>query len=98
MRNVTRMAVRMSAVALALGVMSGCTYVTKEQLDSVASTANNALSEARSARSAADSAATAARQAQAAAEAAQRSADEALACCRDNSDKIERLFERTMQK
>lgn len=98
MKNSTRNVLRTVAVAVAFGLTTGCTYVTKEQFDAVSSTANNALSEARAAKSAADSAAAAARQAQSTAEAAQRTADEALACCRDNSDKIERLFEKAMKK
>lgn len=89
---------RSAALALLLGLSTGCATITQEQFDAVQSTANNALSEARSARSAADSAAAAARSAQSAANAAQRTADEALACCRDNSDKIERMFEKAMTK
>lgn len=90
--------VRLSAVALALGLAAGCSTVTKEQLDAVSSAANSALSEARAAKSAADNAASVANQAKAAAEAAQRTADEALACCKDNSAKIEKLFESKMMK
>ncbi|MCC7412928.1 MAG: hypothetical protein IT495_15040 [Gammaproteobacteria bacterium] len=98
MRNVSRNVLRVSALALVLGLATGCSTVTKEQFDAVSSTANNALSEARAAKSSADAAMSAAKQAQSAAEGAQRTADEALACCRDNSDKIERLFEKTMRK
>ncbi len=89
---------RLTALVLAFGLASGCAYITQEQFDAVSSTANNALSEARSAKSAADGAARAAADASAAAARAQSTADQALACCNDNSEKIERMFEKAMTK
>lgn len=98
MQESHRTFVRSAALALVVGLAAGCTTITQEQLDAVKSTANNALSEARAAQSAANDAAAAARSAQSSADAAQRTADEAIACCRDNSDKIERMFEKAMTK
>jgi len=98
MQYMSKVLARCAALALVTILFAGCAAITQEQFDAVKSTANNALSEARSAKSAADGAASAARSAQSAANAAQRTADEALACCRDNSDKIERMFEKAMTK
>lgn len=89
---------KVSAVAFVLALASGCTQITKEEFEAVKSTANTALSEARAAKSAADSAASAAAAAQSTADEAKRLADEATACCRANSDKIEKLFKEKMKK
>jgi len=94
---------RLSALVLTVGLAAGC--ATTDQINSLTTTANNALSEARSAMSAAgaaqstaDRALAAANSASAAASQAQQSAGSALSCCNDNSDKIERMFERAMRK
>lgn len=89
---------RLVLLALAFATATGCAYITQEQFDAVSSAANSALSEARAAKSSADDASRAAGNAAAAAARAQSTADQALACCNDNSEKIERMFERAMQK
>jgi paraquat-inducible protein B len=93
-KNITRV----SAIALALGLASGCTTITQEQLDAVAATANNALSEARSAASQANNALGVANEAAAAAQQAQQTADAALACCNENRDRMDRMFQEGMRK
>jgi predicted nucleic acid-binding Zn-ribbon protein len=90
--------IKVSAVAFALALASGCAQVTKEEFEAVKSTANTALSEARAAKSSADSAASAAAAAQSTADEAKRMAAEANACCQANSDKIEKLFKEKMKK
>ena len=88
----------MTAVAVALGVLSGCASVKPEQLAAVEAKISSAVSEARAASSAAKSALDAANAASAAAAKAQSTADAALACCGENKDRIERMFEQTMKK
>ncbi len=89
---------RLSAVALAAALASGCATITQEQLDAVAATANTALSEARDASAAASNAQNVASEAAYSASQAQKAAESALACCNGNADKIERMFEKAMSK
>jgi uncharacterized protein HemX len=89
---------RVSAIALALGLATGCTTITQEQFDAVAATANNALSEARAASSQANNALGVANEAAAAASQAQQTADAALACCNENRDRLDRMFQEGMRK
>ncbi len=102
MKNVRKvvMACAASAVLLAAG---GC--ASTDEIESVRSTAVEALNEARAAKSAADSAAATAAEAksiatsaQSAANRAAQAASEAQACCRANTDRIERMFEKSMSK
>ncbi|MGH8646877.1 MAG: Lpp/OprI family alanine-zipper lipoprotein [Gammaproteobacteria bacterium] len=87
---------RVTAISLLVGLMAGC--ATTSQLEEVRATANNALSEARAAGTKADEALSAANSASSAAQAAQQAADNAQACCNDNADKLDRMFERAMRK
>lgn len=95
--------VKVTFLAAVLMVLGGC--ATVEQLNEVRaiaenaqSAANNAASAAGSASSAADSAAAAANQAASAASEAQSAADAAMACCNENTSKLDRMFEKAMQK
>ncbi len=97
MQNIKNIA-RVSALALAAALATGCATVTQEQLDAVQATANSALSEARSASAQASNANKVASEAAYAAQQAQKTADAALACCNDNADKIESMFEKAMMK
>ena len=94
LKNVTRIA----ALVCSVGLMAGCATVTQQQLDEVRAVANNALSEARSATERANNAHTVASDAAYAASEAQKKADAALQCCNDNSDKIDRMFQKAMRK
>ena len=91
-----RTLVKVTFFAAVLMILGGC--ATVEQLNEVRAIAENAQSVANSAASAADSAMSAANQAMDAAKAAQSAADAALACCNENSSKLERAFEKAMQK
>ncbi|MGE0383741.1 MAG: alanine-zipper protein [Gammaproteobacteria bacterium] len=93
-----RNVVRVGALAIAVAMTSGCYQITKEQFESVKSTADNALSAANAAKSAADSAASVANSAKAAADAAQRTANEALACCKDTNSKLDELLHKKGMK
>jgi hypothetical protein len=90
--------IRFLTLALSVGLFSACATVTPEQLASVEAKANNAANEARSARQAADGAVQRASEAASAAERAQSTADSAVSCCRENTDKVERMFKKAMQK
>jgi len=98
MQKTLSVAVRMTVVAVAFGALSACATVKPEQLAAVEAKASSAMSEARSASSAAKAAMDAATAAGAAAASAQSSADAAMACCSENKDRIERMFEQTMKK
>ena len=98
MKKTLSLTIRMAIVAVILGGLSACATVKPEQLAAVEAKANSAMSEARSASSAAKSAMDAATAAGTAAAAAQSSADAAMACCGENKDRIERMFEQMMKK
>ena len=89
---------RLGVIAGALALMYGCATVTPEQLSAVESKASSALSEARAAASTANGAMKLASEAAEAAKQAQSAADAAMACCSENKDRIERMFEQTMRK
>lgn len=82
-----------AAVLMALG---GC--ATVEQVNEARALAESAQAAASAAAAAADSATAAANQAMDAAKAAQAAADAANACCNENSSKLDRMFEKAMQK
>ncbi|MDA0823909.1 MAG: Lpp/OprI family alanine-zipper lipoprotein [Proteobacteria bacterium] len=98
MQKILSLTLKMTAIAVTLGVLSGCASVKPEQLAAVEAKASSAESAARSAESAAKSALDAANAANAAAAKAQSTADAALTCCGENKDRIERMFEHTMKK
>ena len=98
-----RTLVKVTFLAAVLMILGGC--ATVEQLnevraiaESAQSAANSAASAADSAAGAANSAAAAANQAMDAASAAQSAADAAMACCNENTSKLDRMFEKAMQK
>ncbi len=72
--------------------------VKPDQLAAVEAKISSAMSEARSASSTAKNALAAATAASEAAAKAQATADDALSCCNDNKNRIERMFEQTMKK
>ena len=90
--------VRIATVTAVMAGLTACATVKPEQLAAVEAKASSAMSEARSASSAAKSAMDAATAASEAAAKAQSTADAALACCGENKDRIERMFEQTMKK
>ena len=98
-----RTLVKVTFLAAVMMILGGC--ATVEQLnevraiaESAQSAANDAGSAASSAASAADSAAAAANQAMEAAGSAQSAADAAMACCNENTSKLDRMFEKAMAK
>ncbi|MEQ8234972.1 MAG: alanine-zipper protein [Gammaproteobacteria bacterium] len=96
---------QLPVLCLVLGFTSACSTVSPEQLSAVEAKATSAMSDARKAASDAAAALKAAQSAQEAANAAQATADSAkstaeaaMACCNENKDRIERMFEKTMKK
>lgn len=83
-------------IAMVLGLLGGC--ATTEQIAQIQATADRALATANSASSSADNALSTANRALDAARNAQSAAESAQACCNDNATKIDRAFERAMQK
>jgi uncharacterized lipoprotein YajG len=88
--------IKASLIAAALVLISGC--ATTEQIEAIRATADRALSAANNAQSTADRALSAANSASDSARDARSAADAAMACCNDNSTKIDRMFEEAMQK
>lgn len=91
---------KVSAIALVLGLGSGCATNGDAQAtaDAAARDAAAAKSAAEAARAAADSAAQAAAAAQSTADQALAAANEAQACCDANRDRLERMFQRSQAK
>jgi murein lipoprotein len=87
---------RVAGLALSLGLVGGC--ATTSQLDEVRGIANSALEEARAARQESSSAQSTASEAASAASEAKAAADAAQACCNEQADKLDRMFQKAMQK
>ena len=92
------LALKACVLGVAIDALSACATVTPEQLAAVEAKISSAASDARNASSTANKALEVANGAAAAASAAQSAADAAMACCNDNKDRIERMFEQTMRK
>lgn len=96
---------QLPVLCLALAFTSACSTVSPEQLSAVEAKATSAISDARRAAGDAAAALKAAQAAQATADSAAKTAasakstaDAAMACCNENKDRIERMFEQTMKK
>ncbi len=92
--------IKVGVLALSLAMLGGCADMKKMQADIQANSAAAAaaMSKANDAHSLATKAQGTASDAALAASSAQASADEASACCKANSDKIDRMFEKAMMK
>ncbi len=87
---------RVAALTLSVGLVAGC--ATTSQLEEVRGIANSALEEARAARQESSSAQATASEAASAASEAKAAADAAQACCNEQADKMDRMFQKSMQK
>jgi len=87
---------KFSLVVFIAGLSAGCATVA--QLNEVRDIARQAQADAAQAVNTVDAATRAADGAKSAADQALRAAEEAKACCQRNSDKIDRMFEKSMQK
>ena len=88
--------IKTSILAGAIILLSGC--ASTEEMAQIRSIAESAQSAANSAQSTASNALGVANQALDAARAAQASADAAMACCNENTSRLDRMFEKAMQK
>ncbi len=91
MKKLTTTAGRIAMLTLLAGMFSACTTVTQEQLAAVDAKADRALAAAQAAQSTANSATTDARR-------AQDAANEALACCRANTERFDRMMRDAVTK
>ena len=84
---------KIAALALALGMLGGCAAppVDSSAIDAAMAKATDAYNLATEARQIASDASYAASQAQA-------TADSAFECCNQNSQKLDRMFEKAMMK
>lgn len=88
--------IKIFAIVAILGFLSGC--ATTEQIAQIQATADKALETANNATDRANNAQSTANQALDAARKAQATADAAQSCCNENSQKIDRAFEKSMRK
>ncbi|PCH61408.1 MAG: hypothetical protein COC05_01030 [Gammaproteobacteria bacterium] len=97
---------KLAAVAITAGMLFGCSHADlKSAIADAQSTADAAAADAADALSAANSAQSTATNAQSTADAAQRDADAAYSlasdandCCEANTDRLDRMFKKSMQK
>ncbi len=88
--------IKVSVLALSLAMLGGCADMT--QLDEVKATAAAAMAKANDAYNLASTGHGIASEAAYAAQQAQATANAALECCNDNSQKLDRMFEKAMMK
>lgn len=92
--------IKIGVVALSLAMLGGCADMKKmsSDIEAANAAAASAMTKANEAYSLASKNQSTASGAASAAAKAQATADEALACCKANSDKIDRMFEKAMMK
>jgi hypothetical protein len=83
-------------LAISMGLIGGCVDTT--QIDAVKASADAAMARANDAYNLAQNAHTVASEAAYAADKASKDAQAALACCNENSSKLDRMFKEAMQK
>jgi len=88
--------IKISILALSIGLVGGCADTT--QIDAVKATADAAMARANDAYNLAQNAHTVASEAAYAADKASKDAQAALACCNENSRRLDKMFEQAMQK
>ena len=86
-----------SVLALSLGMIGGCADMAA-YIEQVKATADAAMERADEAYDLARSASNTANDAAFAADEAQHAAETAQQCCNENSDKMDRMFEKAMMK
>lgn len=89
MSNALKNTIRVSVVALTLGLSVGC--ASRGDLESIRAEAQRAASIASQAQSTANAA-------QQTADEARNMAADAQACCQENQERIDRMFKRSMYK
>jgi uncharacterized lipoprotein YajG len=99
-RTMKTKTIKISIIAFSIVMLAGCGNMKQMQasIDSANATASAAMSKASEAHKLASKSQSSASAAASAAANAQATANEALACCTANSDKIDRMFEKAMMK
>ncbi len=97
MNNKVQTAIKVSAITLAMVVLSGCA-ANEARLDALETQHGLMEQEVAAAKSSAASAQQAAESAQAAADAALKAANESQACCDATNEKVDRMFQRSQSK
>ncbi len=88
--------IKISVLALSMGLVGGCADMT--QIDAAKAAADAAMARANDAYNLAQNAHTVASEASFAADKASKDAQAALACCNENSSRLDRMFEKAMMK
>lgn len=91
-------ALRVAAIVCGVALASGCASVTTEDLDAVRATAEEALNAANQAQNTANEARQTASSAQSTANQALSAAQDAQACCDETNQRVDRMFEESVQK
>lgn len=90
--------IRILSLVGVIGMVSGCSFATKEQLAAVDAKASEAVAKAAAANDRATEAQKLAAKAAEAAKTAQAAADAAQTCCNDNKNRLDSMFEKAMRK
>lgn len=88
--------IKISVLALSMGLVGGCADMTR--IDAAKAAADAAMAKANDAYNLAQNAHTVASEASFAADKASKDAQAALACCNENSSRLDRMFEKAMMK
>lgn len=88
--------IKISILALSMGLLGGCADTTL--IDAAKASADAAMARANDAYNLAQNAHTVASEAAYAADKAGKDAQAALACCNENSRRLDKAFEATMRK
>lgn len=88
--------IKLSVLALSIGLVGGCADMS--QVEEAKAAAANAMAKATDAYNLAQNAHTVASEAAYNADQAQKSAEAALACCNENTSRLDRMFEKAMMK
>ena len=88
--------IKVSVLALSMGLVSGCADMS--QVEAAKAAADAAMARANDAYNLAQNAHTVGSEAAYAADQAQKDAQAALACCNENSSRLDRMFEKAMMK
>ena len=89
--------IKVLTLALTMGLIGGCADYDM-QINAIKTTADAAMARANDAYNLAQNAHTVASEAAFAADKASKDAQAALACCNENSRRMDKMFEKAMQK
>ena len=88
--------IKISVLAFSIGLVGGCADMS--QVEAAQKAAADAMAKATDAYNLAQNAHTVASEAAYNADQAQKSAEAALACCNENTSRLDRMFEKAMMK